>query len=198
MEPRSIAADSSTANPRSRTMRTALTAVVFCLSSIVIAHPAAAGDAIDPFIGKYTGKATSKLDGKLTDRDMNFEIKKHDKGFSVRWVTIIPRKDGSTKRKSYRIRFDVTGKKKLFSAAMRRNVFGAPVPLDPIKGDPYMWASIRGKTLGVYGVHVTADGGYELQVYERTLMPGGIKIIFKRIRNGTPLKEISGFAKRKS
>ena len=127
---------------------------------------------------------------------MNFEIKKHSKGFSVRWVTIIPRPGGTTKRTSYRIRFDHTRKPKLFSAAMRRNVFGAPVPLDPIKGDPYMWASIRGKTLGVYGVHVTADGGYELQVYERTLAKGGIMLTFKRIRNGKPLKEISGFAKR--
>ncbi len=177
-------------------MRKALTAILFCTSLVAVIHPAAAADPIDPFIGKYTGKATSTLDAKLTDRDLNFEIKRHGKGFSVRWVTIIPRKDGSSKRTSYRIRFDQTRKANLFSAAMRRNVFGAPVPLDPIKGDPYMWASIRGKTLGVYGIHVTEDGGYELQIYERMLAPGGIKLSFKRIRNGKALKEISGFAKR--
>jgi hypothetical protein len=173
-----------------------LAATLICGLFSLAPLPAAAGDAIDPFVGKYIGKATSKLLDKLTDRDLNFEIRKHDNGFSLRWTTIIPRSDGKSKRTSFRIRFEKTRKVSLFSAAMRRNAFGAPVPLDPLKGDPYMWASIRGKTLGVYGVHVTADGGYELQVYERTLVPGGIKVVFKRIRNGKRLKEISGFAKR--
>ena len=177
-------------------MRIALAALTICATTLALTPPAIAGDPIDPFVGKYKGKATSKLDGKLTDRDLNFEIKKHSGGFSVRWVTVIPRGNGTTKRTSYRIRFDKTRKIKLFSAAMRRNAFGAPVPLDPLKGDPYMWASIQGKTLGIYGVHVTSNGGYELQVYERTLTTGGMKLRFKRIRNGKPLKEISGFAKR--
>lgn len=177
-------------------MRLAQALTLIFATSLTATGPASAADPIGPFVGKYVGKATSKLDGRLTDRDLNFEIRKHGNGFSVRWVTIIPRADGTTKRTSYRIKFERTRKVSLFSAAMRRNAFGAPVPLDPLKGDPYMWASIRGKTLGIYGVHVTEDGGYELQVYERTLAPGGMKLSFKRIRNGKPLKEISGFAKR--
>ena len=177
-------------------MRPVLAATLICGMFSFAAKPAVAGDAIDPFVGKYVGKATSKLQDKLTDRDLNFEIRKHGNGFTLRWTTIIPRPGGKTKRTSFRIRFERTRKVSLYSAAMRRNAFGAPVPLDPLKGDPYMWASIRGKTLGVYGVHVTEEGGYELQVYERTLASGGIKVVFKRIRNGKQLKEISGFAKR--
>lgn len=177
-------------------MRTALLTATFICAAILHGGPAQAADPIDPFVGKYVGKATSKLDPKLSNRDLNFEIRKLDNGFAVKWTTIIPRPDGKSKRTSYRIRFDRTRKAKLFAAAMRRNVFGAPMPLDPIKGDPYMWASIRGKTLGIYGVHVTEDGGYELQIYERTLTPGGMKLSFRRIRNGKSLKEISGFAKR--
>ena len=178
-------------------MRLLVAATLICGLATTSALPAMAGDAIDPFVGKYVGKATSKLQDRLTDRDLNFEIRKHDNGFTLSWVTIIPRQDGKTKRTSFRIKFEKTRKTSLFSAAMRRNAFGAPIPLDPLKGDPYMWASIRGNTLGVYGVHVSADGGYELQVYERTLVPGGIKLVFKRIRNGKRLKEISGFAKRR-
>ena len=64
-------------------MRKALIVAVFCLSPVAFVQPAAAGDPIDPFVGKYNGRATSKLDGKLTDRDLNFEIKKHSKGFSL-------------------------------------------------------------------------------------------------------------------
>lgn len=156
----------------------------------------AAAEPIDRFAGKYEGTASSKLHSGLADRDLNFEITKTDKGFIISWTTLIPKKTGEPKRKSYRIQFNQSRRPKLFAAAMRRNVFGAPVPLDPIKGDPYMWASIRGNTLGVYGIHVTEDGGYELQIYERTLAPGGMKIVFKRIRNGKPLKDIVGFAKK--
>ena len=79
---------------------------------------------------------------------------------------------------------------------MRTNVFGAAVPLDPLKGDPYVWAAIRGKSLFVYGLIVTDDGGYELQVYQRTLTPSGLTVRFQRIHNGKEHKDITGEVKR--
>jgi hypothetical protein len=73
---------------------------------------------------------------------------------------------------------------------MKVNVFGGNVALDPMQGDPYVWARIEGPTLTVYALHILDDGGYEMQVYDRTIAEGGLELRFSRIRNGTSLRDI--------
>ena len=77
-------------------------------------------------------------------------------------------------------------------------MFGKQVPIDPISGkDPYYWARIRGKTLWVYNIMVNDDGGYEMQVYQRTLTDdGNMRVEFQRIRDGVPQRAVSGMLKR--
>ena len=48
-------------------------------------------------------------------------------------------------------------------------MFGHQVPLDPLKGDPYVWCRIVGRVLTLYSLQITDDGGYDLQIYERTV-----------------------------
>ncbi len=170
-------------------------AIATIAAAIMFAAGAARADAIDPFVGKYVGTAIVGTNEKIDKRDLNIVIKKLDTGFLVDWTTVIPKHD-KTVRKQFKIRFLPTERKFVFSAAMRTNVFGANVPLDPLKGDPFVWAAIRGKSLFVYGILVTDDGGYELQVYQRTLEPGGMKVRFKRIHNGKFYKDITGQLKR--
>lgn len=171
----------------------------FAVATVIGATVAVAGtaraDQIDPFLGKYVGTAVVHAQDKMTKRDLNITIAKLDNGFSVDWTTVIP-KENKTVRRQFKIRFLPTRRKGVYAAAMRTNVFGAAVPLDPLKGDPYVWAAIRGKSLYVYGLLVTENGGYEIQEYERTLIPGGMTVRFKRFRNGKPLKDITGDVKR--
>ncbi len=77
------------------------------------------------------------------------------------------------KRKAYTIAFQPTQRPGVYSSAMRANVFGERVPMDPFKGDPFVWARLSGKTLSVYALIILADGGYDLQIYDRTLTPDG-------------------------
>ena len=67
---------------------------------------------------------------------------------------------------------------------MKTNVFGGRVALDPLKGDPYVWARITGDTLTVFALLITEDGDYEMQVYDRTLTPKGLDLVFLRTRHG--------------
>lgn len=171
-------------------------AVGLIAALMALAPLPAHADSIKPFLGKFEGKATSKLPGAVSARDFSLEVKQRDKGFSLIGTTLIPKNDGSYKRRKYLIHFVEVEGRKVYAAAARRNMFGKAVPNDPIRGRPYMWARIKGNTLSVYGIHVTQDGGYELQIYHRTLMDGGLKLTFRRIRNGKELRDITGVAKR--
>jgi len=45
---------------------------------------------------------------------------------------------------------------------MRKDVFGNRALNDPLKGEPYVWARMRGDTLTVYALIVTPDGSYDM------------------------------------
>ena len=79
---------------------------------------------------------------------------------------------------------------------MRRNQFGGRVPLDPLKGEPYVWARLHERTLTVHALHIKDDGGFEIQVYDRTLSDGGLRLRFARQDENGPLKELRGELKR--
>jgi hypothetical protein len=79
---------------------------------------------------------------------------------------------------------------------MHRDVFGYSGPLDPLKGEPYVWARIAGSTLTVYTLRIIDDGGYEIQTFDRTLTSDGLDLRFSRQRDGKVLQPITGTLKR--
>ena len=65
--------------------------------------------------------------------------------------------------------------------------------LDPMAGEPYVWARIDGDTLSLYSIYVTENGGYEIQQYDRTLAEGGLDLKFSSVRNGEIQRTVSTF-----
>jgi hypothetical protein len=169
-------------------------AVAVLIAITCRAQPASADDAsIADFFGSYAGNAISSSEDGLQKRDLSVRIKDAGDGrFIVDWITFTRKKDGRRKRKNYSITFRSTPREGIFGSAMRVDKFGGAVPLDPIKGDPYVWARLRGRTLSVYALIITDDGGYEMQVYDRTLSDEGLELRFSRIRDGNQLKLIKG------
>ena len=149
-----------------------------------LAAPAAQAD-ISRFLGDYTGFAeVVNADGSTSPRDMSVSIAETKKGFSVQWTTTTHKSGGRTKESTYKIEFVPSDRDGVYAAAMKKNVFGHQVQLDPMKGEPYVWARITGDTLTVFSLFVDADGGYELQQFDRTLTTGGLNLEFSRIGNG--------------
>lgn len=175
------------------TMR-AFTAVL-ALTGLLLTTPVvgASGDDIEPFYGFYAGRGVADTGGTLSDRDLSVEIRPADKGkgFVVAWSTVTRRDDGESRRKNYEVRFVPTNRGSVYSSAMRTNMFGRAVPLDPLKGDPFVWAVITGKTLKVHAMLVTEGFGYEMQVYERTLTKEGLDVRFSRVRDGKRLRDVT-------
>ena len=179
-------------------MSSRFTRVLFVIAAFAaLAGPVQAAErAIKDFYGTYVGRSISNIGEGLSQRDLNVVIKKHKKGFTLDWTTVTRRADGKVKSKSYSINFRATQRRGIFASAMRNNVFGGSEPLDPLKGDPYVWAGIGGKTLTVHALLITDDGGYEMQVYERTLTEEGMILKFSRNRDGVPLRFITGTLKK--
>ncbi|MBT8154620.1 hypothetical protein KMP13_12060 [Epibacterium ulvae] len=149
------------------------------------------------FFGTYTGSAqVTRANGEVEDRDMQVEIREAGEGFWVKWTTKRMKADGQVSAKSYDIFFEPGGRGDLYSAAMRQNVFGHAVPLDPLKGEPYVWARLDKDTLTVFSLFIDANGDYEMQQYDRTLVEGGIDLHFSSHRNGFPRLEARSFLAR--
>lgn len=165
------------------------------LAAALLVNPAMAD--IAPFVGSYSGSAKMEsADGSSQMRDMSVTIDETKDGFEVEWTSVSYRDDGRTKSKTYKIEFIPSGRGDVFAAAMQRNVFGHAVQLDPMKGEPYVWARLEGPTLSVFSLYVREDGGYFIQQYDRTLAEGGLELYFRRFANGDKEREVRTFLTR--
>ncbi len=154
-------------------------------------------DIIDPFVGEYEGQV-KLLDGdREVERDLGVTISKTKKGFNIKWKSTTRKPNNKLKTKVYTIDFSPTSRSNVFAAAMKSNVFGGKEPLDPMQGDPYVWSRITGQTLTLFALLIRDDGGYELQIYDRTLVADGMQLRYSRTRDGKPLRTIETLLRRK-
>jgi hypothetical protein len=179
--------------------RTALPGLVLALILTIGSVTSSLGGSgtLQKFFGNYTGQSISLADQGLSERDLAVTIKPYqNEGFSLDWTTITKRPGGKTKHQSYSVAFEPTSRDGIFRAAQRRNMFGHFTPLDPMAGEPYLWAHLSDDTLTVQALLITEDGGYEIQTYERRLAPHGLDLTFSRVADGKVLKTISGVLRR--
>ncbi len=157
--------------------------------------PQVYAESLQRFYGRYAGEALAGDDKMTERRDLSVTIGPRERGFFVHWTTAVER-SGRVKKKEYTIDFVPTERDGVFGSAMRTNMFGQQVPLDPMAGDPYVWARLVADTLTVYALHITTDGGYEMQVYARTLTAAGLDLEFTRFRDGVALRTVNGLLTR--
>jgi hypothetical protein len=169
--------------------------LLVCLVSWVVAANGRDWSEAERFYGEFEGQTVSETDGEITKRDLRVNIHGHDKGFTVGWISVTPKPDGRVKRKEFSVDFYPTSRDHVYRSGERKDMFGNPVPLDPLKGHPYVWARIDGPTLTIYALHVLDDGGYELQQFARTRVSNGLDLKYSRIRDGKVLRTVSGMLK---
>jgi len=169
--------------------------IALLLALAILSRMASAESDVAKFYGKYEGQVTSDSQGEVEPRDSTVEIAPHKNGFIVKWISVSHKAGGLIKRKKYNIEFRTTRRRNVYKAGMRTNIFGASIPLDPMRGDPYIWARIDGPVLTVYALQILDDGSYEMQIYERTLTVQGLDIKYSRLREGKLLRSASGSLK---
>ena len=146
---------------------------------------------ISAFFGQWAGSGVSQTEESIvfqyTQRDLNVTIRAAGSGFAVNWTTVQRQKgdpnNPTPERKD-------TGA--VFLPTERPNLWRADGSLDPLAGNVYSWASLRGQTLTINSMTVTEDGGYEMQIYNRTLSGVGMALEFIRLENGAVKRTVRG------
>lgn len=161
------------------------------LAGLLCALPVtqAAGASLERFFGSYQGESDTVPQGESANRRMSVEIKPHKNGFTVSWATTIT-KAGRVKTKGLSVDFTTTSKSNTYASAMRMDLFGHPVPLDLMKGEPLVWATINGDTMTVYLIRILDDGSQDFQIDRRTRTPDGLRSEFVGLYDGEPLRRI--------
>lgn len=146
----------------------------------------------EKFYGHYLGTALNETTDETANRAIEVTIKAHEQGFNVTWSTTVYRADNKVKKATFSINFHPRKLEGVYSSGMGKDLFGRSAPLDPLDGDPYIWAFIKANTMTVNSLLVSENGGYEIQTYERTLTGNGMSLVFSRVRNGNVMKQIRG------
>ena len=179
------------------TSRLTLWCLVMLSALFLSVQSAFCAETLNRFVGSYSGSAeVEQIDGTVEQRDMSVAIRETYKGFEVQWSTTIRRADGDAKTKSYKIEFIPSERDGVFAAAMQTNVFGHTVQMNPMKGEPFVWARVIGDTLTIFSLYVAENGDYLMQQYDRTLADGGLDLDFSLHRNGMPSRKVSTFLTR--
>ncbi len=171
---------------------TALFPIVLMQFLNFTSSPSFAETNFEQFFGRYAGTAVNDVNQSLPGRKMTVMIKPYKQGFNVTWSTTSYRTGKNEKKSTFSINFKPSKEPGVYGSAMSKDVFGHEKPLDPLKGDPFVWAHIEGKTMTVNSLLVAENGGYEIQTYERTLVKGGMSLIFSRVQNGKIMRQIRG------
>ncbi len=145
---------------------------------------------IKAFYGSWegTGAANSpKNYFPMNARDLDVKIGPRGDGFNVTWTTITyPGGENSlekVKKKTTSIDFLPSGRPGLYRTARAG---------DPLSGEAYAWARIKGQTLSVYLLNIDDEGAYVIQSYDRTLTGFAMELTFARIRDDEPERTAIG------
>lgn len=166
--------------------------VVAVLAWLVQPGAAPAADlGIEAFYGHWKGTGVAQSPNSLyfamTDRDLDVKIGPKDAGFSVAWTTVLRQggdpENPDVRRKSSALDFLPSGKPGVFAAAEAG---------DPLSGEAFAWARVKGQTLTVYLLSIGADGAYVVQSYGRTLTGFGMDLTFTNIRDDEPQRSVKG------
>lgn len=158
------------------------------------AHAAAAQErdlSIRAFYGNWTGSAISEsavsVTFAVTIRDLDVTIAETATGFRLSWTTVL-RQRGDPETPTAQRKSSVLD----FVAGGRPGVWAGAANTDPLASGSYAWAHIEGQTLSVNILSIAKDGTYAMQVYERTVVPQGMELTFKRIVAGETVRTVDG------
>ncbi len=163
------------------------------LALVMLGAPGAAAEdlPITAFAGHFVGTGMARTDlseyFNMTVRDLDVIIAPREGGFAINWTTVL--REGGVPEAP-----NVTRKANTlyFVPAGRPGVFRGTPEADPLSGQAFAWAYIKGQTLTIHSLVVAADGSYEMQTYDRTLTGFAMELTFSRVENGRAMRQVTG------
>jgi hypothetical protein len=167
-----------------------------------VALAAAPGD-LGRFVGTYVGVAeetdTDPPSRRQRDIDLVISAEAHG-GLQIAWsdVTLVDgRRDvPGVERRVDQVRLVPAADRDFYLAREAYDPFTERHPPNPLGGDPLRWATVAGDSLRVYSLVILDDARYELQTYDRTLTPDGLRLDWQRTVDGEVVRRATGHAVR--
>ena len=137
----------------------------------------AVGHAATPyerFFGHYQGTSTSVPEGESQKRSISVSIGAGPR--RVSWLSGTQRyrrKADVAHRKSHRSHSSLLNAGTSTSQPRAGDVFGHAATMNPLKGDPFIWAVTTADTLTIYILQVTKSGEQDLRIYKRVAHSSG-------------------------
>jgi len=154
---------------------------------------------IKKFFGVFEGQTVDIKPGETRSRQVNVVIEAYgEDGFKVDWKIVMNKIDGRQKLRSSSIAFKPTIRPGIYTSAMQKDLFGNEVPLDPVAGDPFVWATLKKEVLRINRLIITDEGGFELQIFKRSLDKQGLTVQFSRYLEGERQTFLPAKIKRKN
>lgn len=181
---------------RPRSLGRALPGLLLVLPLLFAAPAARAQEArsLADFAGAWHGSSlTADADSQslgVTVGDLDAVITPRGDGFTIAWTRLVPGGDAASPTVERR------ATTLTFRSADRPNVFAASDSGNPMDGRTLSWARLGAATLSVYQLVLNDHGGFELTSTDRTLDGDGMAVVFRRIRDGDPVRAVSGRATR--
>ena len=148
------------------------------------------------FYGTFEGVSNDAVEGELSKRDLRVVVRPGEAGFVVDWSAQMSKGNGRVKRTEYSIAFEPTHRENIYESMMRADLFGHMAPLDPMRGDPFVWATVDKNTLTIYALLITVSGAQDLQIYRRTLTRSGLSLDFTRLYDASPIRHVTASLRR--
>lgn len=173
----------SSAKPRRRRTGVAVCGAILWLATTASATYGAPVE-LGRLTGNYVGVSvnSSQTDIEISAADIHLDVRPRDRGFILDWQSLADAAAG--KKHHYTLAFQRTRRPGIFLAGMRCDAFGHAQPLDPMRGEPYVWTYLDGEGLRLYVMSIADDGSHDLGIYRYRLDRDGMALAFEQLRNG--------------
>lgn len=149
---------------------------------------------VESFAGTYIGEYVSEPAASVRPDDLHLRVRIHRKGFMLDWQSLANPEESP--KHHYNVSFVPTSRTNVYIAAMRCDMFGNLRPLDPMQGEPFMWAHVEGNRISLYVMTIDERGAHDLRIYRYRLEGEKMTLTFERHRDEERLRVIRGGMKK--
>ena len=137
----------------------------------------------------------------LEPEHLDVQIESGAAGFRISWTGLARQAGGDLARHKFDARFDLTDRPGVYAFEPGETsffgLFADPATGNPLEGETLLWARLAGRTLTVYNLSITFDGGFDLDRYARTLSGDGMDVHYTHRMENNRVVTIEGRLKRK-
>lgn len=167
------------------------TAAAITMLALIGASPAQSAQTdLGRFAGAYVGETITQGGETMELGDLHLRLKVRGDGFVADWRSLAD--PDESEEHHHNVTFVLSHRDNIYVAVLGCDMFGNRVPLDPMRGGPFMWASIEEARMNLYVMKIGARGTHDLRIYRYRLEGEKLALSFERHRDEKRVQVVLG------